>query len=382
MRKKGALHSYLSRVITGDETGVYAFITRIFLSGLEFIYRILSGLKFSINYHRRRRLSVPIISVGNITVGGTGKTPTVIWLVKLLKIAGYTPAILTRGYGGQYQKDGLCFSSSNLAGLTATMTGDEPFLLAKQLPDTLIVVGRERYQNGLKALTANPEIDLLILDDGFQQWGLGRELDVIVIDASRPFSNRHLLPRGFLREPLSSLKRAGVILLSRTAKCDQVAVNDLTRELLAINPKLVIAAIQEENSQLISLSSMAGRWDGEQVAAAEFLMGRKVSAITGIGNPRQFLASLENMGAEVGYFKAYPDHYLWEVGEIINLIKGLTENGFTELIVTAKDAVKLLPWAESFGEYGLTCYILSLEFSIPDQLVMSRIEAVAKSVDN
>jgi tetraacyldisaccharide 4'-kinase len=374
------LKTYLLRVISGDQTGVYAFLVRIFLNGLECIYRILSGLKFMMAH--RHQLPVPVISIGNITVGGTGKTPTVIWLVKLLKAAGFTPAILTRGYGGQFQKEGYSFTNNALVDLTAVATGDEPFLLAKLLPDILIGVGRERYQNGLKALVSNPAIDLFVLDDGFQHWSLARDLDIIVIDASRPFSNRHLLPRGFLREPLSSLKRAGIILLTRTTKVDQTCIKDLTNELLTINPNVTIASIEEEPSKLISLTDFTIGRDSGQIAAAQFLSGRKISAITGIGNPRQFLASLENMGAEVGYFKAYPDHYNWEEAEIIDLIKGLAENGFLELIVTAKDGVKLEPWADMFDKYRLTCYILSLEFSVGDQQVIKRIKTVGKAVNS
>jgi tetraacyldisaccharide 4'-kinase len=355
------LKTYLLRVISGDQTGVYAFLVRIFLNGLECIYRILSGLKFMMAH--RHQLPVPVISIGNITVGGTGKTPTVIWLVKLLK-AGYS------------------FTNNALVDLTAVATGDEPFLLAKLLPDILIGVGRERYQNGLKALVSNPAIDLFVLDDGFQHWSLARDLDIIVIDASRPFSNRHLLPRGFLREPLSSLKRAGIILLTRTTKVDQTCIKDLTNELLTINPNVTIASIEEEPSKLISLTDFTIGRDSGQIAAAQFLSGRKISAITGIGNPRQFLASLENMGAEVGYFKAYPDHYNWEEAEIIDLIKGLAENGFLELIVTAKDGVKLEPWADMFDKYRLTCYILSLEFSVGDQQVIKRIKTVGKAVNS
>lgn len=375
MTKNGTWQTYLLRVISGDETGFGALVVRICLTGLEYIYRMLSGLKFITV--RRHRLPVSVISVGNITVGGTGKTPTVIWLVRLLKAAGFTPAILTRGYGGTSQKSGLIFTNHDLANATAAVTGDEPFLLAKLLPDTLVAVGRERYQNALSALAINPAIDLFILDDGFQHWSLTRDLDIIVIDASRPFSNKHLLPRGFLREPLSSLKRAGVILLTRTAKVDDDAIKKLTNEILTINPGVAFAIITEKTSQLIPLVDFVSGRYGKPTSAVEFLKGRKVSAITGIGNPRQFLASLENMGAEVGYFKAYPDHYHWEEAEIIDLIKGLAENDFSEMIITAKDAVKLGTFVDSFNHYKLSCYVLSLEFAVSDQQVSEKVKAVA-----
>jgi tetraacyldisaccharide 4'-kinase len=372
--------TYLFRVITGDEKGLSVFLIRAFLYGLEFVYRVLSRFKFITA--RRHRLPVPVISIGNITVGGTGKTPTVVWLVRKLKAAGFTPAVLTRGYGGTSQADGMIFTNSDLAGLTALRTGDEPFLLAKMLGDTPIVVGRERYLNGLQALRINPNIDLFILDDGFQHWGLERDLDMVVIDATQPFSNRHLLPRGFLREPLSSLKRASVILLTRTAKLTETAFDQLSAELSAINPQAAIATIDEESPRLIPLNDFTSGRENGAIPAAQFLSGRKVAAVTGIGNPRQFLASLENMGAEVGYFKAYSDHYHWEENEIIDLVKGLAENDFSELIITAKDGVKFEACLDKLARYQLTCYILSLEFTVADELVTRRIEAVTKSIHN
>lgn len=372
-----ALQVYLLRVIEGEESGLAAGLVRFFLSGLEFVYWFLSRLQFRMI--RRHKLPVPVLSVGNITAGGTGKTPTVIWLVKLMKDAGFHPAILTRGYRGASEKEGLIFSHRDLGNLSPAQTGDEPFLLAKLLPDTLIGVGRERYRNALNILEQDPATNLFILDDGFQHWCLFRDLDIVLIDASKPFGNRHLLPRGFLREPVSSLKRAGIILLTRSAKVGEEQKNRLIAELLSIQPRAAVTAIQEETSELIPFTVFAWGDDGHAVIpAADFLKGRKVSAITGIGNPRQFLASLETMGAEVGYFKAYPDHYRWEETEIIDLIKGLAENGFTELIVTAKDGVKLETWIDSFKKSSITCYILSLDCQVIDERVIQRVKDGAK----
>ncbi len=371
------LQIYLLRVINGEESGIGAETIRILLSGLEFIYWLLSRLQFRIT--RRHKLPIPVLSVGNITAGGTGKTPTVIWLVRLLKNAGFHPAILTRGYGGSYEKESLNFTHRDLVNLSADQTGDEPFLLAKLLPDTLIAVGRERYHSAMKVLEQNPLVDLFILDDGFQHWSLYRDLDIVLIDASKPFSNRHLLPRGFLREPISSLKRAGIILLTRSARLGEEEKSKLIGELLSIHPRAVISTIAEDTTGLIPLQAfVSGNYENSIISAADFLKGRKVSAITGIGNPRQFLASLENMGAEVGYFKAYPDHYHWEEAEIIDLFKGLAENGFSELIITAKDGVKLEPWIDSFKTYSLTCYILSLDFTVTDEQVIQRVSNAAQ----
>ncbi len=367
------LQAYLFRVITTDEPGLINFLVRLILNLLEFIYLLL--LKLTFRFTRRNKLPVPVISVGNITAGGTGKTPTVIWLVEMIQQKGFTPAILTRGYGGNLQDVGVCFKSSIQKGLSPIDIGDEPFLLSKLLPETPIVVGRERYRNGLKALHVFPEIDLFILDDGFQHWNLFRELDIVMLDATKPFSNRHLLPRGFLREPLSSLKRAEIILLTRAKKIADNVLSDLKSDIIKVNPQVLVDVVEEKTSYLIPLGSDL---KGQMLAAAEFLAGRKVAAITAIGNPRQFLGSLEQMGAEVGYFKAYKDHYRWEKEEIIELSKVLAENGFSELIITAKDGVKLEPYIDYFRKNALDCYVLSLDYQVGDPAIIQKITDIAK----
>lgn len=371
MKQQGDWQTYLTRVLLMEETGVLPFLLRSFLSVLAFIYFIL--LCLSRFLQPRRRLPVPVISVGNITLGGTGKTPTVVWLVRLLKQEGLTPAVLTRGYHGAAQNEGVCFTGSDLEDLNPDKTGDEPFLLAKLLPDTLIVVGKDRYRMAQQALKTRPGIDLFILDDGFQHRPLFRDLDIVLIDATRPFGNGHLLPRGFLREPLTGLKRAGILLLTRTAKVSAADLDRLKGKLKKFNPWAEVASVTENNRYLLPLPGLnSGALDAES-----FLPGRKVAAITGIGQPRQFLASLENFGAEVAYFRAFPDHYFWEGQEIRDLIAGLAGNGFQELIVTAKDGVKLERFAGRFSESGLTCYILSLDFSVEDPRISAKIKAVA-----
>jgi tetraacyldisaccharide 4'-kinase len=208
------------------------------------------------------------------------------------------------------------------------------------------------------------------MDDGFQYLKLKRDVDILLLDAVNPFGNGHLIPRGTLREPLAGLKRADVILLTRTAKLAPEDIDGF-REYLGKYKTAPIGIVKEEHSQLLPLS----RW-GQKVspmAASQYLPGKKVAAITGIGNPAQFLSSLETLGAEVGYFKAYPDHYSWKTEEIANLIVTLTEWGFEDLIVTGKDGVKLEVYLEQFEQMGLNCLILSLEYQVDDQEVTAKI---------
>ena len=368
MKGKG-LESYLIRVIAKEEKGVLPLLVLGLLSILEIIY--LALLKLQRSLIRQNQLPVPVISIGNLVAGGTGKTPTVAWLAVFLKQKGFTPAILTRGYRSRAQEEGLIFTHSDLEKLTPDLTGDEPYLLAGLLPGTVIAVGRDRYRSGLNALARHPEIDVFIMDDGFQYLKLARDLDLLLLDAAAPFGNGHLIPRGTLREPLSGLKRADLVLLTRTARIEAIEIASLTEYLQKHYSGAPVGIVREEHSALIPLSFW--RQEVPPIPAAEYLKEKKVAAITGIGNPQQFLASLESLGAEVGYFKSYPDHYHWEEAEIKNLILTLKEWGFEDLIVTGKDGVKLAVYLDKFLEARLNCLMLSLEYRVDNPEITQRI---------
>lgn len=372
--KLNQLESYLIRVTAKEVTGFFPSLVLGLLSVLEIVY--LALLKIRPLFVKRSQLPVPVISIGNLVAGGTGKTPTVVWLVSFLKQAGFTPAVLTRGYRSLAQEDGLIFTNTDLEKLAPDFTGDEPYLLAGLLPGTVIAVGRDRYQSGLMALKEHPEINVFIMDDGFQHLKLARDLDILLLDATAPFGNGHLIPRGTLREPLSGLKRAGLILLTRTAKIEAGEIASLTEYIQKYHSDVPVGIVREAHSALIPL----GFWRQEvaPVSALDYLKGKKVAAITGIGNPQQFLASLESLGADVGYFKSYPDHYLWEEREIENLILNLKDWGFEDLIVTGKDGVKLAIYLETFKRFNLRCWMLSLEYQVDNGKITNKLVEVLR----
>ncbi|HYH03310.1 MAG TPA: tetraacyldisaccharide 4'-kinase, partial [Bacillota bacterium] len=237
MKAGSTLENYLLAVVRGEQTGFKARLVLLGLSILEMAYWVAIKLKYFST--GKQSLPVPVISVGNITAGGTGKTPTVVWIVETLRNAGLRPAVLTRGYRGAAQNEGLIISSADLHHLTGVETGDEPYLLAKLLPGVTIAIGRDRYQMGLKALQADPDIDLFVLDDGFQFFRLQRQLDLVLLDAINPFDNRHLLPRGLLREPLSALRRAGMVLLTRSEQVDPETVEQIVTTVKRHNPQVL-----------------------------------------------------------------------------------------------------------------------------------------------
>jgi len=193
----------------------------------SFIYRL--GLSCHKLLSKPHKLPVKVISIGNITLGGTGKTPAVISVAKAAKNRGLSPCVLTRGY--KAKSGGTCFISKGEGPfISAADAGDEAYLMAEILRDIPVVKGKNRYEAGLLAMKEyfgkfetpdqtsdrQPEAPVFILDDGFQHWGLQRDIDIVLIDAANPFGNKRLFPEGMLREPLTALKRAHVIILTKS----------------------------------------------------------------------------------------------------------------------------------------------------------------------
>lgn len=375
MKAEAYLLTYILKVVRGERTGFAAGFVLFCLEILEIIYCLLLKLTYFLT--PRKQLPVPVVSVGNLTVGGTGKTPTVVWLVTILRSAGFRPAVLTRGYGGKFQKKGRLITNKTLTGLTAEETGDEPYLLARLLPETMIAVGRDRYRMGLAALAADPTIDVFVLDDGFQFFRLKRQLDLILLDAVDPFDNRHLLPRGLLREPLTALRRAEIVLLTRTQQVDPADLALLTATVKRYQPQALIARVWAVNSTVTPLADW-GTGGAVTLAADRFLKQRRIGLVTAIGNPGQLQKAVQSLGAELVYFQAYPDHHLWNDAEVEELIAALKSARVNEVLITAKDAAKLITYQVNFQSNDVKCYILNLDFEIADPAVSARLQRACR----
>jgi tetraacyldisaccharide 4'-kinase len=265
---------------------------------------------------------VPVICVGNITTGGTGKTPMVKWVVDQLREMGKSPAILTRGYKSVNGKS------------------DEAELLA-QLTGACVVVNPDRVAGAKSAVKSGA--DVIVMDDGFQHLRLQRDLDIVLIDATDPFGHDACLPCGLLREPKTALRAAGAIVITRCENQSPEALKNLHEQLKKLAPESKIpiarsihapAAIIDHNGTPLPLDA---------------LTGRKVVAFCGLGNPGAFFATVENLGAEIAATKAFRDHTHYTHSHIKQLI---TKRRFTNaeiLLTTQKDYVKLknLPGIES-----------------------------------
>ena len=275
-----------------------------------------------------RRVSVPVVSIGNLSVGGTGKTPAAIFVAQHLINLGYKVGIVSRGYGRR--SSGTLLVSDGKGILAAPdAAGDEPYLIASRLTHVPVLVDEDRYR-GATAMAGRFKPDVLILDDAFQHRGLTRNCDIVLLDASSPLSDYHIFPYGTLREHFGALKRANLVVWTRT---NTRSPHPKLKRRVA---DLGIPQIQSEmevSPQLIEAST------GSMVPA-EHLRGEPILALCGIAQPLTFYHALITLGLEPETVRYYPDHYRYSDDDMAYL-SGLTEDNRLTVVTTEKDAVKL-----------------------------------------
>ena len=273
------------------------------------------------------RLEVPVVSVGNLTFGGTGKTPTVVALVRDLIGRGRRAAVLSRGYRRSSAEPLLALGPDS--GLPAEAIGDEPAELARRLPGVPIVVDADRVRGGRTAMAHGA--DVVVLDDGFQHLRLERDLDLVLVDAGDPWGGGRLPPRGRLREPMAALERASAVLVTKVP-ADHRAVVEAVGDAVAAHA--VAIPVLAARLRLSRVRTGDGWRDGSALA------GQRVLAFAGVGRPGGFAALLEEAGAELAGSRWYRDHHRYTAAELASLAAAASAAGAT-LITTGKDAVKL-----------------------------------------
>ncbi len=283
-------------------------------------------------WFKTRRLNHPVVSVGNLTVGGTGKTPLVVHIAQWLLRVGLKPGILTRGYGRSSRDAIILVPPGAGRRPDPREVGDEPALLARIIPEVPLVVCADRFRGG-QAAEKQFHVNVHILDDGFQHLALARDVDVLALDATQSLSNRNLLPAGRQREPLSAIRRAQIVVLTRTDSADPQPLEDLTRK---IHPA---ARIFRSQTKLLGL---ADSLSGENVPI-ESIRAQKVAAFCALGNPQAFFADLRRWGFDVAAEDAFPDHHVYTGGEIERLAADARALGVSALLTTQKDVVKFSP---------------------------------------
>ena len=283
--------------------------------------------------------AVPVISIGNLAAGGTGKTPVVELVARLLHEAGHSPAIISRGYGGRRSQDPLTVSdgSGSEPAVGPAEAGDEPVMLARALPHVPVIVARRRA-NGASLAVSRYGARSLVLDDGFQHLALARDLDLVLLDAARPFDNGRLLPSGFLREPPAALARAGALILSGAAGPAPASSNGGSageaglREWL--RPGTPVFHCEFRPIELTGPGAAAGR-------PLEWLRGRRIVAFAGIARPERFARMLRELHAATEEFIAFPDHHVYSPADADRLASRLRETGADALLTTEKDLARL-----------------------------------------
>ncbi len=276
-----------------------------------------------------RRLPVPVISVGNLTVGGTGKTPLVILIAEALRNSGRRVAILSRGYARRRGRSVRCVSDGNRILAPLEEAGDEPFMMARRLPGVCVWVAADRVQAGKAALKEQaPEV--LILDDGFQHRMLHRDLDLVVIRGPRPLANGRLLPSGPLREPPTALRRAHLVIL--VLQGDSRSKERSLEEIRGVTPlPPVIGADYRPR----------GLWEIRDGRPLPFdaLSGKRVALVCAIGRPDGFRATVASLGARVEALLSFPDHH-WYTFRDMERIRRI-RNEVDAVVTTEKDSWKL-----------------------------------------
>jgi len=325
----------LSPVILPPLSAIYGAITRARLS----MYRR--------GTFRSTKLDRPVVSVGNITTGGTGKTPLVEWVARLLAESGKNVCVLTRGYGRAQANDRVLVSDGKAVFSTPELAGDEAFLLAMNLQGLAAVISdANRIAAGLDAIK-HLHTDCFVLDDGFQHLRIVRDLDVVTIDATNPFGGGRLLPEGRLREPLDGLRRAGCIVITRV---DQVSETESLIGDIKRYASCPIVTSKMTTRRLVPLNESPGDFEPP------------IGAFCGVGNPPSFFRHLERSGYEIVFRKALRDHHHYTQDDIDTISQNARDAGAKSLITTAKDAVKLKSLS-----LPLPCYSLEIEISIDNE---------------
>ena len=284
-----------------------------------------------------KSLPCRVISIGNITAGGTGKTPMAIYMARQLQQMGYRPAVLSRGYKGGAEKTGAVVSDGRSLFSDSRAAGDEPFLMACRLGGVPVLVGANRYQSGMRAVTEF-DPDMIILDDAFQHRQLHRDLDLVLIDAQRGIGSGRLLPCGMLREPVSGLARADAVVLTRSGENQESPeIPDLPdRPVFRAGHVPYLAGVYDSTqTPELHVSALA------QSAGFECLAGHRMFAFSGIAQNREFRGMLENrMGALCG-FAGFADHYFYTERDLQDIADRAQSCGAGYLVTTEKDFMRI-----------------------------------------
>jgi len=345
------MRAFILSLMTDKRNGaVFApFKFVLYLASIVYGTAILGRrLLYAVGVFRSRKVPMRIVSVGNLTLGGTGKTPFVIALAGIIKSElRREPCVLIRGYGW-----------------------DEQAMLKKNLPDTPILVGEDRVKQAGRAIKLYGS-SIGILDDGFQYWELRRDLSIVLVDSRNPFGNGHLFPRGVLRESLSALRRAHLVVFTKMDDKNP-GLGLLKDRIHRINNRIGFLEAVHKPSHLYE-----PRTRKDLPLAA--LSGARVMLLSSIGDPGYFEETVKNLGAVVVEHMAFGDHHEYRQCDIDRVLRRCDERSFEYVITTDKDAVKLARRSFSFGKYKLCTLVVEMQITSGKEILIDRLRSLHRS---
>lgn len=351
------MQGYLYALASDKHEGLIPAVIRPFLFLLSFIYGLIVRILVFFYRFSPYRLQCKVISVGNITLGGTGKTPVVEFIARYLKEQGHKVAILSRGYARRRRQDAR-------GNTQYEAMGDEPYMLAKNLGDIPVVVDEDRIKAAKQAIK-DYAVDTVILDDGFQQWRIIKDLEIVVIDATNPFGNRHLIPRGILREPLFSLRRADIFILTKTNLVSYA--QNVEEALDSFNPGGLIV---KSAHSAVSLHRLA---QDEETLDMQAFKPKIVTLFSGIGDPSSFENLIRGLGFRIGLSFRFLDHYNYKQSDIEDIICKSKRQNIETIITTQKDAVRILGSQLSIPDSQLLFLRIGIKIAENEQRLHNRL---------
>ena len=363
LRQIENFQTYLYKLVHGDVNGLLPNVFLSVLYAFSFVYCQLIELTIALyrsGIFKQYKLDCHVISLGNITVGGTGKTPTAQRLASAIRDMGYRVVILNRGYRAKWKGKVGVVSDGKKIYMTAAEAGDEAFLLAKNLPKVPVLIGADRAETG-KYAVEKLAAQVVILDDGYQHWRLIRDLDILLVDAINIFGNSYMLPRGTLREPLSHLNRADVCLLTKVDQADKKACETIKQTVARYNDHVLVVESIHRPRCFIEIADWYKDIPSKSIDV-DTLKEKQVIAVSAIGNPASFEQTISDIGAVMIDSVRFPDHHDYTMAEMQSVLDRALEQGAEAIIITEKDAVKI-PAEFIHSNRQLPVYILSIEIS-------------------
>ena len=287
-----------------------------------------------------KRLPCPVISIGNITVGGSGKTPMTIYVAELIKHLGYGVAIISRGYKGEAEKIGGVVCDGRIICMGPDKAGDEPFMVAKRLKTVPVIVGQNRFKAGILAIKEFKP-DVLLLDDAFQHLKLHRDLDLVLLDSKEPLGNTYLFPRGTLRETASALSRGDAVILTRSdvgkpASLGQIKKHFPRKPIFhSSHTPYIYKIVTGNTSQSRDRLTISSKYD------FDIFKNKRVFAFSGIASNDDFRRTIESFKCKLENFSGFPDHHQYLDKELDEIVKSATDLSVEFIFTTEKDYVRI-----------------------------------------